>query len=865
MKGVSLIKRFKWLVIALVVIFPLLSLGGVHFGPISIRLIVAYGLFVYLLIFKRQTIAPTKEAKWYYIFLAVFVFVNLISFRAFSGAFLRKMIAMYLVCCIAIYAFPRVFKTEVSIRSASIVLSITFLFNAVTTYLQYQNSPIGWVLGMTINPVQEEELEVVREQMDEFSEFNISFIPGIMGGAVNNGYFIATMLPIVTFYIWDKFRFRIRTLWTLGMLAIGAICVYIVQERMALAVFAVYLLSIFLFKKKNAVRILVTMAIVVFAIVFFGDNIQRFDFSQMGRLANDIEDTNYRGMTFPLFADFISDPKQLLIGNSKVRTMEDLVLFRSVGHNTFLDCIRRGGIILFIPFVILFYHICKSLIKFFRFARRNNDYRTMGLAMGCFCYLLYSQTHSHGIQSGAIFFWVFYMLTQQSYRIKYEAIRRRSVVTQVCMVTQEGNIPEDNVAESSEIITPVVAPQPSSGGKITPVKFSEEVAVKGREVLAAIKPVKMNIVIIAYDYPDERRTVFPFIAQMVEQWAKMGHNCWVVAPYSVVENRRMHKFKEVVERKDQGTITILRPNFFTIPRMEIGGRRITLTIHEWAVKYALNFIPGKPDIVYGHFWEQAHEGFRYAKRHKIPLYVASGESDISKQIDDWHDKWKFCEYISGVVCVSNKNMQECVKLRLADEYDCAVIPNAVSAALFHKLDKTECRRKLGIEEDAFVIAYVGWFNERKGARRLVQAIKMCNDPSIQSIFLGAGPYEPECPNIVAKGKRPYQKVPLYLNAADIFVLPTINEGCSNAVVEALACGLPVVSSDRAFNWDILNKQNSIMVEPLDIKAISQAIMLLKNDPVLRQAMSDAALATAKTLDLEKRAAAIISLFESHAI
>ena len=137
-------------------------------------------------------------------------------------------------------------------------------------------------------------------------------------------------------------------------------------------------------------------------------------------------------------------------------------------------------------------------------------------------------------------------------------------------------------------------------------------------------------------------------------------------------------------------------------------------------------------------------------------------------------------------------------------------------------------------------------------------------PDIKSIFLGAGPDEPDCPGILFKGKLPHRDVPRYLNAADIFVLPTLNEGCCNAVVEAMACGLPVVSSDRSFNRDILNGQNSIMVEPTDINAIRDAIRRLKADAKLRETMADAALASAESLNMENRSSRIINFFIRHA-
>ena len=374
----------------------------------------------------------------------------------------------------------------------------------------------------------------------------------------------------------------------------------------------------------------------------------------------------------------------------------------------------------------------------------------------------------------------------------------------------------------------------------------------------------MNIVIITYDYADERRAVFTFVSQLVEQWAKQGHNCWVIAPYSISANHRFHVRKEVIHHDGKGTITIFRPNYITTSRLEIGGKRISWMVHEWAVKRALKWLTCKPDVIYGHFWEQAHEGFRFAKKHDIPLFVATGESEVAKMISKWSDKDDFCNYVSGVVCVSTKNKQESIALGLTVESKCEVIPNAIKTEMFRKLNKTLCRHKLNIAEDAFIVAFVGWFNKRKGADRVAQAIQRCNDTDIKSVFIGAGSDEPDCPGILFKGKLPHQDVPCYLNAADIFVLPTLNEGCCNAVVEAMACGLPIVSSNRAFNWDILNEKNSIMVEPTDINATCQAIRLLKANPNLRQTMAEVALASARQLTIDLRAARIVNFFKSHA-
>ena len=113
-------------------------------------------------------------------------------------------------------------------------------------------------------------------------------------------------------------------------------------------------------------------------------------------------------------------------------------------------------------------------------------------------------------------------------------------------------------------------------------------------------------------------------------------------------------------------------------------------------------------------------------------------------------------------------------------------------------------------------------------------------------------------NYVCKGRVNNKELPLYLNAADVFVLPTLNEGCCNAIIEAMACGLPIISSDKSFNWDILDENNSIMIDPMDIQHIADSIILLKNDKNIRTKLSEGALNTSSSLTIDKRAERILN-------
>ena len=252
-----------------------------------------------------------------------------------------------------------------------------------------------------------------------------------------------------------------------------------------------------------------------------------------------------------------------------------------------------------------------------------------------------------------------------------------------------------------------------------------------------------------------------------------------------------------------------------------------------------------------------------AKEAGIPLCGASGEEDVAMYVHASKEyKTELCNYLSGVVSVSTKNQQECLSLGLVSPDKSVVIPNAIDQSLFRKLDKAECRQKLGISTDAFVVAFVGQFVPRKGTMRLNEALKKIGDSSIKAVFIGSGTDDPDYDGIIHKGRVSHDDVPIWLNAADVFVLPTENEGCCNAIVEAMACGLPVISTDAPFNYDILNDSNSIMVDCHDVDAIAAAIIKLKKDNALRMKLGEGALTVAKGLSITRRAERIICFMQN---
>ena len=379
----------------------------------------------------------------------------------------------------------------------------------------------------------------------------------------------------------------------------------------------------------------------------------------------------------------------------------------------------------------------------------------------------------------------------------------------------------------------------------------------------------MNIVVCCSGYPTKTDPVCPFVEQVVNAFSLMNISVTVVAPQSLVKHlirgAELHPLYRTYQFGNGVPIRVYEPY-----ALSFGNRyaKLNAWIRDYIVFRTLNKHKITADVYYGHFWHHAYSLYKYAKTKKKPLIVVTGESEISLHKIHEPNKIKdFIDYVSGVICVSTKNKEESIRKQLLYDVDKSiVIPNAIDNSLFKVLDKEFLRKSFGIAKKDFVIAFTGWYDNNKGVKRLSEAIKSLNNQNIKSIFIGdirdnSNSY-PDCDGILHKGRLPHDKIPEYLNMADVFVLPTLHEGCNNAIIEAMACGLPVISSNLPFNLDILNDSNSILIDPMNVEEIANAINTLYGDERLRLKLSEGALKTASELTISNRANKILNFIKS---
>ncbi|MBP5274523.1 MAG: glycosyltransferase family 4 protein [Abditibacteriota bacterium] len=373
----------------------------------------------------------------------------------------------------------------------------------------------------------------------------------------------------------------------------------------------------------------------------------------------------------------------------------------------------------------------------------------------------------------------------------------------------------------------------------------------------------MDLYVLAKKYPNGIDVnPYYFVQQLVWTLADKGVKVRVICPVAANKNLRYLSlpFKTEEKTENGSVVPVYRPRFFSFGEKSGRAMRLTAERYTRACRETVKSL-GAPDAFYGHFTIPCgYASASLGKESGVPAFFAYGEPCADELYRFGADTLReSLAGIAGVVAVSAKSKRELAETGAVPEEKVRVFPNGVRTERFYPRDKKEARRRFGFPADAFIVSFTGAFHTRKGARRLEKAVELL--PGVYAAYAGRGSKKPGGPATLWAGPVENSDMPLFLSASDVFVLPTLNEGCSNSVIEAMACGIPVISSDREFNDDILDESCSLRVDPESPREIAEAIRLLKNDAALRQRLAEGSLARAGDLTLEKRAEKIVSFIE----
>ena len=223
-------------------------------------------------------------------------------------------------------------------------------------------------------------------------------------------------------------------------------------------------------------------------------------------------------------------------------------------------------------------------------------------------------------------------------------------------------------------------------------------------------------------------------------------------------------------------------------------------------------------------------------------------------------------------------ISQMVKNDILENYKCppeniAVVYNGVDLKRFHPDNKNTYRKlireKLEIPESATLILFVGSGFERKGLQFLLQSTAYLKDKNWRLLLMGKGKFEkymrfaPAEKRTQIIAKEPDPEIEKYYAAADIFILPSIYEPFGNANLEALATGLPVITTEYCGAADIINdKKNGLVIkDPFNPEEIAEKIRYLFT-PSTREKIGENARELAEQFPLERNSREMMEIYES---
>ena len=376
-----------------------------------------------------------------------------------------------------------------------------------------------------------------------------------------------------------------------------------------------------------------------------------------------------------------------------------------------------------------------------------------------------------------------------------------------------------------------------------------------------------HICFVVNKYPNKYEPyMLIFLQQLAWKMADMGKKVTVICPLPIninfhYKNLPFHT-EEMTDKNAKVDVYWPKTVGFGQSHYIFGKSPVSLTAYfmERAAMNVVKKLKLTPDVFYGHFL--APSGIvasRLGRNFGVPAFFAFGEAHDTINQFGIKQARKELESISGVIAVSSYLKNKLIEKDIVDESKIKVFPNGINGDRFYQRDKYTSRKMFNLPNEVILAGFVGAFNERKGVLRVCEAIENLN--GVKLICAGKGNQEPIGKNCIFKKSLKPEQIPFFNSAADFFVLPTLNEGCSNAIVEAMACGLPIISSNRPFNDDILDDQCSIRIDPENISEIRNAIQDLVYNRKKREMMSEAAKRKASEFTLDKRAKNIISFIE----
>ena len=349
-----------------------------------------------------------------------------------------------------------------------------------------------------------------------------------------------------------------------------------------------------------------------------------------------------------------------------------------------------------------------------------------------------------------------------------------------------------------------------------------------------------NLLVICNTFPDKDSKYVGdvFVKEQVKYLKNYFEKVYVISPvaYGIEYLRKTHH-----EDYEFDNVEVYFPKYVNLPLFYFYFRDFWIYLEKRTILKLLNKKNISFGLIHAHFtWTSGAVAVELKKGFEVPVVITEHTSTTFERIIDKKDSqyiktWKLCDAIIRVR-KDDIHFFDSVGIPL-DKVYCT--PNGYDHKKFAKLDEQMCREKLNLSLDKKIILNVGnLYSEVKGHKYLIEAMNKVvkHRKDVLCIIIGSGKLKNKLEKQIKKlkledhvklvGGKPHDKIPIWMNAADLFVLPSLNEGNPTVMFECLGCGKPFIGTKVGGEPEVITSEDyGYLTEPADPEEFAEKILI----------------------------------------
>jgi glycosyltransferase involved in cell wall biosynthesis len=314
----------------------------------------------------------------------------------------------------------------------------------------------------------------------------------------------------------------------------------------------------------------------------------------------------------------------------------------------------------------------------------------------------------------------------------------------------------------------------------------------------------------------------------------------------------------IPERTDHRQFSVERPRILLLPRSWLFScfgffyflccrQAITKVVREQPM-----------DLIHAHtIMPDGFAAIMFGRKFNLPVICTVHGSDVNiyparSLATRWATKWGLGR-VGRLIAVS-EHLKANI-FRLVGHRQVEVVPNGADSDVFNSVSKDQARAKLGLPLQQEILLFVGRLVEIKEIPVLLEAVRRLSRSNMHLYLVGDGELKGQLMATAQQlgvaercsfvGSRSHEEIPLWLSAADCFVLCSRMEGSPTVLPEAMMCGVPIVATAVGGIPEIItHRETGLLVSTGDSVALGEAINLLLTDKMLAAGVARRAAALA---------------------